>query len=71
MALDQLKAFMQRMQDDPALKQEVLGSSTADDVANIAHRLGYEFSGDELLRASGKKFDRVTVRKNEIPGEYN
>jgi len=71
MALDQLKAFMQRMQDDPALKQEVLGSSTADDVAIIAHRLGYEFSGDELLRASGKKFDRVNVRKNEIPGEYN
>ena len=71
MALDQLKAFMQRMQDDPALKQEVLGSSTADDVAIIAHRLCYEFSGDELLRASGQKFDRVTVRKNEIPGEYN
>ena len=46
MALDQLKAFMQRMQDDPALKQEVLGSSTADDVAIIAHRLGYEFSGE-------------------------
>ena len=71
MALDQLKAFMQRMQEDPALKQEVLGSSTADDVAIIAHCLGYEFSGDELLRASGKKFDRVTVRKNKIPGEYN
>jgi hypothetical protein len=49
----------------------VLAAATADDVAQIALKLGFEFSGDELLRASGKKFDRVTVRKNDIPGEYN
>ena len=71
MSLDQLKAFLARMQDDAALKSEVLGAATADDVAQIALKLGSEFSGDELLRVSGKKFDRVTVRKNDIPGEYN
>ena len=71
MSLDQLKAFLARMQDDDALKSEVLAAATADDVAQIALKLGFEFSGDELLRASGKKFDRVTVRKNDIPGEYN
>ncbi|MCP9774024.1 Nif11-like leader peptide family natural product precursor [Cyanobium sp. HWJ4-Hawea] len=71
MSLDQLKAFMARMQADGALKQEVLAGATADDVAQIAKRLGFEFSGDELLRASGKRFDRVTVRKNDLPGEYN
>ena len=38
---------------------------------DAALKLGYEFSGDELLRASGQRFDRVTVRKNDIPGEYN
>ena len=59
------------MQSDPALKDEVLASSTADDVARIALRLGYEFSGDELLRMSGKKVGKVTVIKNDIPGEYN
>jgi len=48
-----------------------LAAATADDVAQIALKLGFEFSGDELLRVSGKKFDRVTVRKNDIPGEYN
>jgi hypothetical protein len=53
------------------LKQEVLSAATADDVAQIALKLGYEFSGDELLRASGQRFDRVTVRKNDLPGEYN
>lgn len=71
MALDQLKAFLVRMQNDEALKSQVLAAATADDVAQIALKLGYEFSGDELLRISGQKVDRVTVRKNDIPGEYN
>ncbi|MFZ9947003.1 MAG: Nif11-like leader peptide family natural product precursor [Vulcanococcus sp.] len=71
MALDQLKAFLAKMQADENLKRQVLAAATADDVAQIALKLGFEFSGDELLRASGKKFDRVTVRKNDIPGEYN
>lgn len=71
MALDQLKAFLVRMQNDETLKAKVLAAATADDVAQIALRLGYEFSGDELLRLSGQKVDRVTVRKNDIPGEYN
>jgi predicted ribosomally synthesized peptide with nif11-like leader len=71
MSLEQLKAFMARLQSDAALKQQVLAAATADDVALIAMKLGFEFSGDELLRVSGQKFDRVTVRKNDIPGEYN
>jgi predicted ribosomally synthesized peptide with nif11-like leader len=71
MALDQLEAFLQKMQSEPELKNEVLAASTADDVARIALKLGYEFSGDELLRMSGKKVGSVTVKKNDMPGEYN
>lgn len=71
MSLEQLKAFLIRMQQDEALKQQVLSAATADDVAQIGLRIGYEFSGDELLRVSGQRFERVTVRKNDIPGEYN
>ena len=71
MALDQLKAFLHKMQADPALKQEVLASSTADDVAQIALKLGFQFSGDELLRFSGQRVGKVTVKKNDVPGEYN
>lgn len=71
MSLDQLKAFLAQMQRDEALKGQVLAAATADDVAQIGLKLGFEFSGDELLRVSGQRFDRVTVRKNDIPGEYN
>jgi predicted ribosomally synthesized peptide with nif11-like leader len=71
MSLDQLRQFLLRMQNDGGLRQQVLAAATADDVAQIALQLGYEFSGDELLRASGQRFERVTVRKNDIPGEYN
>ena len=71
MALDQLEAFLKKMQSEPALKSEVLASSTADDVARIALKHGFEFSGDELLRMSGKKVGRVTVKKTDLPGEYN
>ena len=71
MALDQLEAFLKKMQSEPAIKNEVLSASTADDVARIALKLGFEFSGDELLRMSGKKVGKVTVHKNDIPGEYN
>tara|TARA_B100000674_G_scaffold42046_1_gene29243 strand:+ start:51 stop:266 length:216 start_codon:yes stop_codon:yes gene_type:complete len=71
MALDQLKAFLVRMQSDPTLKDAVLSASTADDVARIAAGLGFEFSGDELLRFSGQKVGRVTVSKRQTPGEYS
>ena len=71
MSLDQLRKFLGMMQNDDSLKDEVLSSATADDVALIALKRGYEFSGDELLRFSGKKVGRVKVQKNDVPGEYN
>ena len=71
MSIDQLRRFLKEMQNDDYLKNEVLSSSTADEVALIALRRGYEFSGDELLRFSGKKVGRVRVQKTDVPGEYN
>jgi len=39
MSLDNIKEFLQKMQADQDLKNEVLSASTADDVARIAMRL--------------------------------
>jgi predicted ribosomally synthesized peptide with nif11-like leader len=71
MALDQLKAFLAKMQEDIALRHSVLAAATADDVAKIGATCGFSFSGDELLRLSGQKVGRVTITKQDIPGEYN
>ncbi len=71
MTIQNIKAFLAKMQNDPIIKKKVLASSTADDVAQLALKLVYEFSGDELLRFSGKKVGKVTVKKNDVPGEYN
>ena len=71
MSIDQLKAFFARIQQDPELKNEVLHAVSADAAAGIAQRLGYEVSGDELLRFSGKKAAGVTVTKIQHPGEYH
>jgi predicted ribosomally synthesized peptide with nif11-like leader len=71
MSLAHLKAFLGMVQDDATLRQAVQAAATADDVAQIGAGLGYEFSGDELLRISGQKVGRVMVTKQDIPGEYN
>ncbi|MFN9872763.1 MAG: Nif11-like leader peptide family natural product precursor [Cyanobacteriota bacterium] len=71
MSLDQLKAFLGLISTDMALRQTVMAAATADDVAQMTGKLGYQFSGDELLRLSGQKVGRVKVTKQDIPGEYN
>ncbi len=71
MSFNEVRSFLKEMQNDDSLKEEVISSSTADDVALIAFRRGYVFSGDELLRFSGKKVGKVTIKKNDVPGEYN
>ena len=71
MSFSEIRKFLKQMQSEDNLRNEVTSSATADDVALIAHRLGYSFSGDDLLRFNGQKVDRVTVRKNDHPGEYH
>jgi predicted ribosomally synthesized peptide with nif11-like leader len=71
MSLAHLKAFLGMVQDDATLRQAVQAAATADDVAQIGAGLGYEFSGDELLRISGQKVGRVTVTKQDIPIKTN
>jgi len=50
MSFSEIRKFLIKMQSDEDLKKQVTTSSTADDVALIGQRLGYDFSGDDLLR---------------------
>jgi len=69
MSFSEIRKFLIKMQSDEDLKKQVTTSSTADDVALIGLRLGYDFSGDDLLRFYGQKVNIVTVRKVDHPGE--
>jgi len=71
MSREQFRAFLARVQDNPALRSTVLAAATADDDAQIAAGLGDECSGDERLRASSQTLDQVTVTKRDRPGEYS
>ena len=71
MSFSEIRRFLKKMQSDNDLTEKVTSSATADDVALIGQRLGYDFSGDDLLRFNGQKVDKVTVRKVEHPGEYH
>ena len=53
------------------MKQQVIQAVSADAAALIAQQLGYEVSGDELLRFSGKSASGVSVTKIQHPGEYH
>ena len=71
MSFSEIRKFLIKMQSDEELKKQVTTSSAADDVALIGQHLGYDFSGDDLLRFNGQKVDKVTVRKVDHPGEYH
>ena len=71
MSFSEIRKFLKKMQSEDNLKNEVTSASTADDVALIAQRLGYSFSGDDLLRFNGQKVGKVTIRKVDHPGEYH
>jgi len=71
MSFSEIRKFLIKMQSDEDLKMQVTSASSVVDVALIGQRLGYDFSGDDLLRFNGQKVDKVTVRKVDHPGEYH
>ena len=67
MSLDQLKSFLGRMRDDSAMREAVQAAASADDVASSQQSSATRFP--VMLRLSGQKVGRVTVTKQDIPGE--
>ena len=68
MSTDQIRQFFAHISRDPSLRERVLKAVSADAAALIAQELGYEVSGDELLRFSGKSSSGVSVTKIQHPG---
>ena len=71
MAIDQLKAFLERIQQDKALLALVKKAATANEIAEMAFEFGYEFSGEELKAISKETIPGIKVKKQDTSPSYS
>ncbi len=71
MAIDQLRAFLLKIQQDKALLESVRKAATANEIAEIASKFGYEFSGDELKAISKENIPGVKIKRQDTSPSYN
>jgi predicted ribosomally synthesized peptide with nif11-like leader len=61
----QLEAFIIKVEQDHELQKELLAAKTFNDIAALAHRWGYEFSGIALLRYQAVQVLNLDNEKGE------
>ena len=71
MALDQLKAFLTELQKNKELLNAIRVAATANEIAEIASRFGYQFSGNELKAASKENIPGVKIKKQDTSPSYS
>ena len=71
MAIEQLKNFLQEIQHNKVLLESVRGVATAGEIAEIASKFGYEFTGDELKAVSKENIPGIKVKKQDTSPSYS
>ena len=71
MAINQLKAFLTELQKDKALLNAIRVAATANEIAEIASKFGYQFSGDELKEASNENIAGIKIKKQDTSPSYS
>ena len=71
MAIDQLKAFLTELKKNKKLLNAISVAATANEIAEIASELGYQFSGDELKAASKENIAGVKIKKQDTSPSYS
>ncbi len=71
MAIEQLKKFLKKIQEDKELLAKVKEASTANEIAEIAINYGYEFTGKELKAISKEKISGVRVKSQDTSPSYS
>ncbi len=61
----QLEAFLAKVNIDKALRSELLLAKTCKDIANLAHKHGYEFSSGIVLRYQAIQILKLTNEQAE------
>jgi len=52
MSLEQLKAFLEKVKNDPSLQEKLKAAKSPDDVVGIAKEHGHEFTADKINQLS-------------------
>ncbi len=71
MPIQDLKQFLKALQKEQNLLEEVKGASTAKEIAEIASRFGYHFSGAELKSMSKENIPGIKVKKQDTSPSYS
>ena len=70
LSLDQLKEFLQEIKKNKRLYEEVSKVGTADDIALIAKRFGYKFTGNELKSIKNKDLKGIKIKQQDTSPSY-
>ena len=71
MAKDQLKAFLAELPKNKELLNAIGNAATANEIAEMASRFDYEFSGDELKAISKENIPGVKIKKQDTSPSYS
>ena len=71
MSIDQLKAFLKELKKNKDLLNAISVAATANEIAEIASELGYQFTGDELKASSKLNVAGVKITKQDTSPSYS
>ena len=71
MTFDQIKKFLIELKTNKALLNEVASLATANEIALIASRYGFEFTGKELKEIYNRKIEGVNIKTQDTTPSYN
>ena len=71
MAIDQLKAFLKKIQEDKDLLSQVKEASTAKEIVEIAADFGYQFTSHELKVMSKEDIPGIRIKAQDTSPSYN
>ena len=60
MSLEQLKAFLTKVQGDPSLQDKLKAAKSPDEVVSIAKEHGHEFTADKISQLSEEELEGVS-----------
>ena len=71
MSKEDLKRFLIDLKNNKELFETVSNVGTANEIALIANKNGYKFTGEELKSFSNSKFEGIKIRKQDTSPSYS